>query len=59
MKFDNMDEVMDDLILLAWEIGEGTRESGMIHETIQYINYLQDKLCEKQEQLNKLKESEE
>lgn len=34
MKFDNMDEVMDDLILLAWEIGEGTHESGMTHETI-------------------------
>lgn len=53
-KFENIDEVKDDLTVFAWEIGENSREGKNIKIALDYINHLENKLVKKQEELDKL-----
>lgn len=53
-KFENIDEVKDDLTVFAWQIGEDSREGKHIKIALDYINHLENKLVKKQEELDKL-----
>lgn len=52
---DDIDEIKDDLEILAWNIGEETRDGTTIRKALAYINHLENKLVNKQEELEKLK----
>ena len=44
---DDIDEIKDDLEILAWNIGEETRDGITIRKALAYINHLENKLVNK------------
>ena len=52
---DDVYEIKDDLEILAWNIGEETRDGTIIRKALAYINHLENKLVNKQEEIEKLK----
>lgn len=52
---DDAYEIKDNLEILAWCIGEETRDSTTIRKALAYIDYLENKLVNKQKEIEKLK----